>query len=292
MISITTATGNIGSHVLRNLLSIGERVRVIVRNPERLPPEIRNQVEVVRGSSGEVATLLQALEGADALFWCVPPPFRADDPLRHYLQFTEAACEAIKARDVQRVVAISSLGRGVARNAGPISHAHAMDALIEETSVDYRALWNPGFMENLLRQIDAIKHKGTFFLPSRPDLKAPVVAARDIATVATRLLSDRSWSGQGGVAVLGPEDLSYDDMAAILTDVLGRPIRFQQIAAADYKASLMRTGASEPFAQGLIDMRAAINDGLYGIERRTPEATTPTTFRQWCHEVLKPAILD
>jgi uncharacterized protein YbjT (DUF2867 family) len=290
MICVTTPTGNIGSQVLHNLLAAGESVRVVARDPAKLPPEIRDRIEVIQGSSDDIRVLLDAMDGADALFWCVPPPFRASDPMAHYLHFTAAACGAIKTMKIKHVVGISSLGRGVARNAGPISYAHAMDATIEKTGVAYKALWNPGFMENTLRQAEAIQRTGILLQPGAPDVKNPLVAVRDIASVAARLLHDRSWSGQGGVAVLGPENLSRNDMAAILTEVLGRPVHSQEANEADYKAGLIRSGASEPFAQGLVDMRKAISKGLYNIEIRTAENTTPTTFRQWCEEVLKPTL--
>src|SRR5882757_1069336 len=100
-----------------------------------------------------------------------------------------------------------------------------------------------------------------FFFPSRPDVKAPLVATRDIAEIGARLLLDHSWTGQGGLAVLGPEDLSFDDMAAILPDVLGRPIRFQSVPGEAFKAQLMKVGASEEFAQSLVELYAARDNG-------------------------------
>lgn len=69
--------------------------------------------------------------------------------------------------------------------------------------MDFRARRCPGFMENMLRQLESLKHQGMFFLPSRPDVKAPYVATRDIASIGSKLLLDRSWTGPGGVAVLG-----------------------------------------------------------------------------------------
>lgn len=77
-----------------------------------------------------------------------------------------------------------------------------------------------------------------------------------------------------------------------MTDVLGKPIRFQSIPDEAYKAQLMKFGASENFAQRLVDMHAAKDNGLDSAEPRTAENTTPTTFRQWCEEVLKPAFLN
>ncbi|MFL6056112.1 MAG: hypothetical protein ACJ72W_24895 [Actinoallomurus sp.] len=37
-------------------------------------------------------------------------------------------------------------------------------------------------------------------------------------------------------------------------------------------------------------MVTAVHQGLYNAQPRTPQSTTPTSFRQWCEEVLKPAV--
>jgi uncharacterized protein YbjT (DUF2867 family) len=119
----------------------------------------------------------------------------------------------------------------------------------------------------------------------------PTVATSDIAAVAAELLLDHSWSGQDTVAVLGPQNLSYDDMAQIMSEVLAKPVRFQQIPGEAFKARLTGFGMSDAMAQGMLDMAMAKNDGLDDVEPRTPRSNTPTTFRQWCEEVLEPAVL-
>ncbi|WP_433443896.1 NAD(P)H-binding protein [Nonomuraea sp. CA-141351] len=289
MILITTPTGQIGRQVLDNILDSAEAIRVIARDPSRLAPRVRERVEVVPGSHNDPDVLTEALAGADSVFWVVPPDPGATSVEGHCLSFTQPLCEAITSQGVQRVVGVSTLGRGVAKNAGQISAALAMDELIEKTGVSYRALEMPGFMENMLRQIEPIKSQGAFFLPMSGDRRIPACATRDIAAVAAELLLDDSWSGQGGVPILGPEDLSADDMAQIMSEVLERPVRFQQVPGEAYKATLMRHGMSEAWAQGMIDMTTEVDRGIYNTQPRTPQSTTPTSFRQWCEDVLKPA---
>jgi len=147
-------------------------------------------------------------------------------------------------------------------------------------------------MDNILNQIGSIKSQGMFFSPISGDRKAPTCATRDIATIAAKLLLDHSWSGQGSVPLLGPEDLSFNDMAQVMSDVLGKPVRFQQIPGEAFKARLTGFGLSDGMAQAMLDMMMAKNDGLDNVEPRTPKSTTPTSFRQWCEEILKPAILS
>ncbi|MEV5573603.1 NmrA family NAD(P)-binding protein [Spirillospora sp. NPDC052269] len=293
MIVVTAPTGQIGRQVLGILMDAGAPVRVIARAPARLPARVREDAEVVQGSHSDRDVLTKALTGADSVFWLVPPDPTAPSFEDRFLDFVRPFCEVITETGDEdlRVVGVSTLGRGVARNAGQISANLATDEMIEATGVRFRALELPGFMENMLRNVPSLKAAGMFAAPVTPDRKQPAVATRDIADVAARLLLDPTWDGQEGVPVLGPEDLSADDMARVMSDVLGRPIRFQQVSPEEQKATLTGYGASEDFAQGLNDMMTAIDrDGIYHARPRTPEAGSPTSFRQWCEDVLKPAV--
>ncbi len=109
------------------------------------------------------------------------------------------------------------------------------------------------------------------------------------------------WAAHAGLvtASLAMDDLiastavSYRalDMARIMSEVLGKPVRFQQISGEAFKSRLLSRGMSEAMAQGNLDMWVAYNQGLDTAEPRTPESSTPTSFRQWCEEVLSPAVL-
>ena len=293
MIVVTTPTGDIGHQVLENVLDSGEPIRVIARDPSRLPAPVRERVDVVPGSHGDLDVVSQAFKGADSVFWLAPPNPQAARVEDLYLGFTGPVSGAFRTQGISRVVGISALGRGtpVAGHAGHVTATLAMDDLIASTGVSYRALTLPSFMDNMLRQVEPIKNQGVFFSPISADLKLPTCATRDIAAAAARLLLDHSWSGVGSVPVLGPEDLSNQDMARIMSEVLGKPVRFQQVPVEAYKATLTGRGMSEAMAQSLIDMAVAKNEGLDNGVPRTAESASPTSFRQWCADVLKPAVL-
>jgi len=293
VIVVTAPTGNIGHQVLERLLDGGEPIRVIARDLSRLPSDVRSRVEGVQGSHGDIQVVNQAFAGADAVFWLVPPDPRAKSIEAVYVGFTRPACEALKSRGVRRVVGVSALGRGtaVATSAGLVTASLAMDDLIASTGVSYRALTMPSFMDNILRQAGLIKSQSVFVSPISGNRKLPSCATRDIAAVAAKLLLDHSWSGRDDVPILGPEDLSFNDMARIMSEVLNKPVRFEQISFEAYKSRFIDFGMSEAMAQGMTDMAAAKNNGLDNAEPRTPENTTPTSFRQWCEEVLKPAVV-
>jgi len=289
VIVLTAPTGRIGRQVLDALLDDGRKVRVIARDPARLAPEVRERVGIVQGSHSDPAVLAEAFEGADSVLWVVPPNAAADDIEGHYLDFTRPACEAIRALGVRRVVGVTSLGRGYGSYAGQLSAAFAMDEMIESTGVAYRALAMPFFMENLLHQADALRTRGVFSLPVAADRPLALVATRDVAAAAARLLADDSWSGQEAVPVISPDSLTPDDMARVLSEVLERPVRFERPDGEAYRTTLTRYGMHEAWAQGLLDMAAAQDDGIYEPEWRALTTPAPTGFRQWCREVLIPA---
>jgi uncharacterized protein YbjT (DUF2867 family) len=294
MIVITTPAGTIGHQVLENLLDTAEHLRLVARDLSGIPARVRQDVEVIEGSHGDPAVVDKAFDGADAVFWLCPPDPHAESIEAAYTGFTRPAAEAFRKHGVKRVVGVSALGRGTpwAAHAGYVTASLAMDDLIAGSGAAYRALTNPSFMDNIAVQAAAIKNQGMFFSPIDGDRKLPAVATRDIAAAATRLLIDDSWSGAGEVPLLGPEDLSFNDMAQIISEVLGRQVRFQRITFEAYKDRFTGFGMSDAMAQGMTDMAWAKNQGLDNAVQRTPGNSTPTSFRQWCEEILKPAVLE
>ncbi|WP_406005522.1 NAD(P)H-binding protein [Streptomyces sp. NBC_00637] len=294
MIVVTTPTGQIGREVLARLLDAGSAataVRVIVRDPSRLSPQTRGRVEVVQGSHADPAVLKEACAGADRVFWLVPPTPGADSVEGHFRAFTEPLCEVIEGQGVERVVAVSTLGRGIAENAGLISASLAMDEAIAATGVHYRALCPPALMENLLRQAVSIREDGVWSEALGIDRVLRTCATRDVAAEAARLLLDDSWTGYADVPLVGPDELTPEGMARVVSEVLDRPVRVRQITAAEQKARLTGFGATQAWAQGVADMTNAQNaQGFYGAGQPSTPDTAPTSFRRWCEEVLKPAV--
>ena len=222
-IVITTPRGDIGSQVLVNVLGKGFPVRAIDHKPQKLADNIKKKIEVFSGSHSEAAVVNKAFEGSDSLFWLCPPDSKSSNVMDAYLGFTKAAAEAIKTQSIKRVVTVSALGRGtpMAENAGYVTASLAMEDMLAKTGVHLRTLNMPSFMDNIGRQAHPIKNEGVFYGTIDGALKMPSVATRDIAAVASKFLTDPTWEGQEDVPVLGPEDISFNDMAAIMSEILG-----------------------------------------------------------------------
>lgn len=288
MIVITTPTGQIGSHLVRLLMGGPDPVRVVVRDASRLQSGVRERVDVVEGSHDDPAVLDRALAGAEALFWLVPPNMRAQSAEAHYLDFARAGAEAIRRHDVGHVVGVTSAGHDWPEPAGLLSAAFAMDAEMERSGAAYRALSMPFYMENLLGQLEAIVEQQAFYLTYPADQPLPCIATRDIAQTAAALLTDRSWDGQQNVLVFGPDRLTPNGMAEVISDVLEAPVAYRQTSLEDFSSQMAARDASEQTIKDMTEMLTAQQEGIYDADWAVASPTS-TDFRTWCEDVLVPA---
>jgi len=286
-ILVTTPSGIVGRQIVRELLSPEFSVRVIARDPARLPSEVREQVDVIHGSMDELTTLRQALNDVEAVFYCLPSPSMQMRDLRgHYERFARSAAQAIREAGTPRVVTISAAGKGRAQNAGPISGLHIAEDILNESGAAIRHLRCGAFMENLLPQAQAITERGVFSYPMPGQVAMPMVATADVADAALRWLVRRDWRGIAGVAVHGPENLSCHQVAAGIERVLERPVRYQEVATNAFVQSLVSRGASTEYAQSLVAMFSELAQGVARVEPNTNEIATPTTLGTWVREAL------
>jgi uncharacterized protein YbjT (DUF2867 family) len=195
-ILITTPGGMIGRTIIPELLAPEFAVRVISRNPHRLPTEIRRQVHIVRGSIDNSGVLREALDGVDALFWCIPrPPIQEINLRAYHERFARAASQAICEADTPRVVSIS---------ANPISALHATEEILNDSGAAIRHLRCDWFTGNFSTPATA--------LPA--DIPVTTTVVTHIADLALRLLVRTDWSGVEALSIPGPDDL-YFAFAAI-----------------------------------------------------------------------------
>lgn len=129
-----------------------------------------------------------------------------------------------------------------------------------------------------------------FFMPNTADKELLVVATPDIAQAAVKVLTDPTWTGQDIIPVVSPDHLTPNQIAEVLSDVLGKEIRYQQVSTDDYAATLSQHGLSPAWFKGLVDMADAQNDGIYYVQQRDESDVAPTTLRAWAERVLAPAV--
>ncbi|MFE8946871.1 NAD(P)H-binding protein [Streptomyces sp. NPDC007856] len=287
-IAVTTPTGNVGRHVVVMLLRAGVRPRVLVRDPGRLDPDVRREVDAVAVDQRDPDAVVAATAGVDALFW-VDPPSTGEDPLGDYALATASVVRAVKSNGVERTVFQSSVGAEKRHGAGEIDGLAATELALDNLGATVTHLRCGYFFTNLELQLDAVR---AGVIPVILPLDQPLawVAPRDIAEVATTRLLSTDWSGRCVQAVHGPADLTWPQAAEIVSAAIGRPFRAERVSD-DAMRNLLRTsGMTDGLVEAVMGMSTGLRDGFVPEQPRTPHTTTPTTLAAWAYDVLRPQL--
>ena len=108
-ILVTGATGYIGSHLVPRLLDAGHDVRVLSRNPDRLPDSWRDRVEVSRGDATADLALAVALQGVDVAYYLLHSMDGHGDFVARDRQLATRFAAAAEDAGVGRIVYLSGL---------------------------------------------------------------------------------------------------------------------------------------------------------------------------------------
>ncbi|WP_327354580.1 NAD(P)H-binding protein [Streptomyces sp. NBC_01304] len=208
---VTGATGTVGRQIVEQLLSKGERVRALTRDPERASfPE---GVEVVRGDLADPGGLAPAFEGVTGVHLIT---FGGElfAPLTTGPQLVELAEKA----GVRRIT--------VLHGGGP----SPLEDAVKASGIDWTVVMPVEFMSNALEWAPGIRASDEVREPFVDRLSAMVHEA-DIGAVAATALTSSGHGGQAYV-VTGPEVLSLQDKVSALAAARGRAIDLVELSEA------------------------------------------------------------
>jgi uncharacterized protein YbjT (DUF2867 family) len=292
MYVVLGASGNTGHVVARNLLASGKKVRVVGRNAAHLQPLAALGAEMFVADVTDPAAVSQAFQQADSAYVMIPPNLTSPD-FRAYQERTgDAIATAVRNAKVANVVSLSSVGADKTSDTGPVVGLHSFEQKLNHIDdVNVLHLRAGYFMENTLPQAGAIRMMGSAVGPLRPDLKVPMIAARDIGTVAADALLRLDFRGKQTRELLGQRDLDYTEVATIIGKSIGKPnLGYVHALDDQVRAVFVQMGMSENLANQILEMTAAMNRGyMRALEPRTSRNTTPTPFEDFVAEAFVPA---
>ena len=142
----------------------------------------------------------------------------------------------------------------------------------------------PGFlMENLLFNLDMIANMGINGTPIAPSLPISMIATKDIAAVAARLMEESSFEGKLAREPLGPREVTMIEATKVLGTAIGKKdLQYMQFPYVDALQAMLGLGISASVAGEMIEMYRGMNEGqAQQREIRSPENTTPTTLEEF-----------
>lgn len=283
MFVITGATGNTGSKISEALLAQGKMVRAIARTREKLAVLEKKGAEIAVGGLEDSAFLAKAFAGAEAVYVLIPPSLTTPDLGAYQDRIGETIVGALEESRVKRVVHLSSQGAHLPSGNGPVAGLYRQERRLNALPGIHVLHLRPGyFMENHLANIGMIKSMGILGGSLKPDVKVAQIATRDIAEHAVKRLLKSDFQGQSVQDLLGPRDISMQEVTAVLGKAIGKPeLPYVQFPEEDALKGMMGAGLSRSMAESYVEMNRAFNEGALGKVVRNPESTTPTTIEEF-----------
>ncbi len=275
-ILVTGATGNVGSQVVQQLITLGITPRVAVRSMNKAESLKKAGAEPVEMDLERPETIVPALAGVDKVF--LVSPF-----VPNMVELTAILIAAAKQANVRHIVKLSALAQpGIA-----LSKWHEeMENAIASSGIPFTFLRPNGFMQNFVNAMaETIKSENAFYL-NAGEGKVSFVDTRDIASVAVAALTTSGHEGQSYI-ITGSEALSHAQSASILSQVLGRTINYVDVPDDAVRQGMQGAGMPDPIVNALLELYASYKAGQAATVSPTVEQVTgkkPISFEQFAKD--------
>ena len=289
-IAVMNASGRTGQRIAQNLLAAGRRVVALGRSADKLEGLRTQGADVCAGDPAHAAYLTAAFEGVHTVYGLLPYDLTAPGYLDSQRRLGEAMAQAVREAGVRRVVFLSSLGAEQPGGTGMIRPMHDQEERLRAIpQLDLICLRAGAFMENLYGVLPVVREAGIVADGFLPDLPVPMVATCDIADAAVQALLDPAWSGRQVREVLGPRDISMNEVTRLLAQHLDLPrLTYVQLSRGELEGALAEAGLAADVAALTGELTDAINAGRVGTTLgRSAANTTPTGMESFADELAE-----
>jgi uncharacterized protein YbjT (DUF2867 family) len=248
--------------VADTLLAKKQPVRVVVRSADKGAPWKARGADVAVASLDDEAALARALAGATGAYVLLPPHPATTDFFGTAGRMADAIGRAAANTRLPHLVLLSSIGAHLPRGTGPIAALARAERSFEKLGLGATFVRASYFLENYAGGFPAAKNDGVMpsFLPAR--FTHSVVTTTDIGRTAAQALLDGP-RGRRIIELSGPVDVTPADIAATLTELLGRPVNVIEAPLDGVVPTFMSFGMTQHMADIYREMFASfINGGI------------------------------
>lgn len=258
MILITGAAGKTGAAVLHRLTQRGEKVRAFVRSEiQAANVTALGAAQVVVGDLRNANLMAQAAQGVRAIYH-ICPNMHPDE-----IAIGRGVIAAAQAAGVERLVYHSVL-HPQTQEMPHHWNKLAVEELILASGLPFTILQPTAYMQNILASWRAIVDEGVYRVPYPPQTRLSLVDVADVAEVAARMLVEDGHES-ATYELVGCPALSQLDVAAALSERVGRPVRVEEVGLDAWERNARSAGLSDYAVETLMQMfRYYARHGLVG----------------------------
>jgi uncharacterized protein YbjT (DUF2867 family) len=239
---VTGATGNTGSGLVPALRSAGVDVRAFVRDESKAQPLKDAGAEIVVGDLDRPETIEPAVEGVDKIYlltWNGPTQ----------AQQAENVIKVAKRAGNPHLVRHSMWGSEQSRI---IKQGHQVEEALKSSGLPWTLLKPTFFMQNTMMAAQTIASDGVIYWAMK-DGKLGMIDLRDIVDVAVAVLTSSGHEGKSYI-LTGPAAISFHDVAATFSKVLGKDVKYVSVPGEAALESMVSIGMPEWIAKGYVEL--------------------------------------
>ena len=283
MIFVTGAGGTVGSELISQLQAKSIWFRAGYHSAEKAAAANERGIEAVRIDFTQPTNLQAELDGCERLF--LLGPNRVDQAA-----LEQNAVDAAKTAGVKHIVKQSVMH--AQDEAYSMARMHrAVEKSIEASRIAWTFLRPNSFMQNTVTFMgDTIRGENALYTASG-DAGVSFVDVKDIAAVALETLTAPGHEGQA-YTLTGPEALTHDQLARVLTEILGRTITHIDLGPDDYLQGMLASGMPAELAERMLDLERYIREGRPGEVTGDVFAVTGRTPRSFVEFVRETAATE
>ena len=228
LVAVFSASGRPGLAQVRQLRRLGRRIRAV----SRTSTPAFDGLEVVAADLNDAPSLDRACEGVDTVLFTSPTFAQRDKAVEHATRLGDSARRA----GVRRLVYNTTSWHPDRLTGVPtMDHGLLKTKALRETGVPLTVIRPSLFMDNLLTNWvkPQMLSTGVFAYPHKTDLNVSWICLDDVAKFMIEAAGRDEMEGET-VDVGGPETLRPGQVAALLSEALGRPIVYQQITPREF----------------------------------------------------------
>jgi NAD(P)H dehydrogenase (quinone) len=235
-----------------------EQVVAVTRVPDALGDLRARGVDVRHGDFDDPASLRDAFAGGRRMLLI------STDAMGRRVPQHRAALDAAAAAGVDHVVFTSALNPVAANPTGAIAWEQGKtEALLQGGDLAWTVLRLGTFAELVLPPAATAVQNGRLITNSGRGRIVPI-SRRDCATAAAITLTTDGHAGRT-YEITGPEALAPSDLAALYSDLSGRPVEVVQLGDAMLTGLLVSLGTPVPFATSVTAFGRAVRRGFFDV---------------------------
>ncbi|MEP7023682.1 MAG: SDR family oxidoreductase [Actinomycetota bacterium] len=261
-VGVTGVTGRLGGRVARLLAAAGTPQRLLARDVARAPQ--LPGATTARAAFGEPDTVRAALDGIPTVL--MVSASETPDRVAQHKAFVDAAAAA----GVRHLVYTSFFGAAPACTFTLGRDHYATEQHIRSSGMGFTFLRDNFYADFMAAMVGS---DGVIRGPAG-DGQLAAVAQDDIADAASAVLLDPAAHLGATYSLTGPEDLTLDEVAAVLTTELGRPVSYHAETVEEAYASRSSYGAPDWQVDAWVSTYTAIAQGeVAGVTDDIPRLT-------------------